>query len=178
MLTATAILHTEHNNMLETLRAVDEAAGRLERGERVPPEQLAEWISFFQQFGALRHCRKEEELLFPLLEKKGLVQDSAPVAMMRAEHEQARLLSRLLEELAGDYAQGVPGAGRRWAQTARVFAGLLRSQIGAEDKALLLRAENSLDDAEQHELASAFAQLEPDRGETAPRSGCTCLWIG
>lgn len=62
------------------------------------------WPSF--EFGLRRHIRFEEQVLFPVFEKRtGLPEDAGPTGVMRAEH---RAIEMLLEGIRGTV--GVPGA--------------------------------------------------------------------
>ncbi len=178
MIAATAILRKEHETILGMLEATEDVARQLDRGERVAPEKLADLIGFFRQFAERSHLQKEEGLLFPLLEKKGMSSASGPIGMMLAEHEQGRSLLALLEEITAAYKRDASGAAQRWAEIARVYTTMLRFHIQVENKVLLRMAESLLTEAEQYDLAATFQNSE--KRDEAPqfRDACPCLWIG
>lgn len=163
MTTATAVLRSEHDAILQMLEATEEAVRLLYRGEGVDPETLAGLLEFFRLFADRCHHGKEEDLLFPALEKKGLPRAGGPIGVMLDEHEQGRSLLRELGEAGQAYAQGASEAGRRWAEAARAYVTLLRQHIHKENNVLFLVAENLLSDAEQQQLARAFEKVEEER---------------
>jgi hemerythrin-like domain-containing protein len=163
MATATGVLRHEHEAIQRMLEAAGEAARRLERGERVAPWILAGLLEFFRLFADRCHHGKEEALLFPALERKGVPPAGGPLAVMLAEHEDGRALIARMAEAAGAFEKGAAGAGRRFAEAARTHAALLRQHIEKENGVLFVLAERLLSAAEQAELAAAFEKLEVER---------------
>ncbi|MFQ5664300.1 MAG: hemerythrin domain-containing protein [Terriglobia bacterium] len=163
MTTATTVLRTEHDAILRMLDVAEEVARRLQGGERVPPETLTGLREFFRLFADRCHHGKEEDLLFPLLEKKGLARAGGPIGVMLAEHEKGRALVRQMAEAAEAYGHGAGTAGRRWADAAHGYAGLLREHIDKENNVLFVMAEKLLTDTEQSKLAAAFESAEEEK---------------
>lgn len=163
MLTATSVLRKEHLAILQMLDVCDEVSRQLGQGAPIAPETLMELLEFFRVFADRCHHGKEEELLFPLLERKGLPNPGGPTGVMRAEHEQARALIKAMEEAGEDYGKGMAGAGARWAEAARGYAKLLHAHIDKENNVLFKMAENLLTEAEQLELARAFDKHEEEK---------------
>ncbi len=163
MTTATTILRQEHEAILRMLEVTEELAGQLERGEPVAPDLLEEVVEFFRLFADRCHHGKEEDLLFPLLEKKGLPRAGGPIGVMLYEHEEGRDLVRRMAEAAETYQAGQSDAGSRWAAAARGYVPLLRDHIAKENNVLFVCAENMLSPDEQRELADAFGKVEEDK---------------
>jgi hemerythrin-like domain-containing protein len=163
MNTATTILRKEHDAILRMLEVTEEAARRLDAGRPVAPETLAGLLEFFRLFADRCHHGKEEDLLFPLLEKKGLPRAGGPVGVMLYEHEEGRALIRGMAEAAEAYGGGDAAAARRWARAARGYVDLLRDHIAKENNVLFVMAENLLTPAEQADLASAFERVEEEK---------------
>ena len=163
MNTATAILRQEHDAILRMLDVTDAIVQQLERNQRVAPETLAGVLEFFRLFADRCHHSKEEELLFPLLERKGMAREGGPIGVMLHEHEQGRSLVRQMGDAADAFSNGMPGAGTRWADAARSYAALLRQHIDKENNVLFMMAENVLSAAEQTELAAAFEKVEEEK---------------
>ncbi len=66
------------------------------------PVQIKRSIDFLLEFGDKIHNKKEENFLFPLMEKRGIPVASGPLGVMLKEHEMEReLLSNMNIELAG-----------------------------------------------------------------------------
>ncbi len=159
----TQVLRQEHEAILKMIGAAEEAAGRLERSETVRQETLANILEFFRVFADQCHHGKEEELLFPLLESKGLPRDGGPTGVMLAEHEQGRELIREMSAAAEAYATNPSEAGPRWAEAAKGYAALLRAHIFKENNVLFRMAEQMLTPAEQAKLAQGFEKLEVEK---------------
>ncbi|MGH9794824.1 MAG: hemerythrin domain-containing protein [Candidatus Acidiferrales bacterium] len=160
---ATNILRKEHDAILQMLDAALQAARRLERSQPVEPALLNDLLEFFQLFADKCHHGKEEELLFPLLEKKGMPRAGGPVGVMLHEHELGRSLIAEMKTAAEVYGVGDIAAGPRWALAARKYADLLGHHIHKENEVLFVMAERMLSAAEQQELAEAFEKLEEEK---------------
>lgn len=64
--------------------------------------QMRRALDFLLEFGDKMHNRKEEDVLFPLMVKRGLPARGGPISVMLTEHQTERtLLQRMLAELAG-----------------------------------------------------------------------------
>ncbi len=163
MANATQILRKEHEAILKMLEATERTASLLERRAKVAPETLAGLLEFFQLFADRCHHGKEEELLFPLLEEKGLPRIGGPVGVMLWEHEQGRALVAQMSASGAAYAQGDAAAATRWSQAARQYASLLRDHISKENNILFVMAERLLSDSEQRELAETFERVEVEK---------------
>lgn len=163
MSTATSILRDEHDAILRMLEATEEVARQLEAGRPVPVETLTGLLEFFRLFADRCHHGKEEELLFPLLEKKGLPRQGGPVGVMLYEHDQGRALVQQMAEAAEAYGGGTTEAGSAWAQAALHYILLLRQHIDKENNVLFVMAEQLLSPAEQTELAAAFEKVEEEK---------------
>jgi hemerythrin-like domain-containing protein len=163
MATATKVLRHEHEAILKILDVTEKVANRLERGEAVRQEVLADLQEFFRLFADQCHHGKEEELLFPLLEQKGIPRTGGPIGVMLHEHEEGRALLRQMGDAAEATKSGLAGAGSRWAGAARGYVGLLRGHIEKENNVLFMMAERVLSPREQEQLAEDFEKLEVDK---------------
>lgn len=163
MNTATQVLRTEHDAILNMLEASEEVARQLEAGDAVEPKTLEGLLEFFRLFADRCHHGKEEDLLFPLLERKGMSRDGGPIGVMLHEHDEGRGLVRQMTEAATAYQQGFADAGRRWAMAARGYSNLLRAHIDKENNILFVIAEQMLSDKEQEELSAQFEKVETEK---------------
>ena len=123
------------------------------------PEKLASLLEFFRLFADRCHHGKEEDLLFPLLQAKGMPRDGGPIGVMLAEHDQGRSLVKQMAEASEAYKTKVSGAGGRWAEAARGYCALLRGHIDKENDVLFVMAERLLSPGEQGELAEGFEKI-------------------
>ncbi|MBZ5514772.1 MAG: hemerythrin domain-containing protein, partial [Acidobacteriia bacterium] len=124
MPSATAILRKEHDAILKMLDATEEAARRIDAGQAVAPETLEGLLEFFRLFADRCHHGKEEDLLFPLLESHGMPRAGGPVGVMLREHEEGRALIQQMVSAEEAAKAGDAAAPARWAEAARVYAGL------------------------------------------------------
>jgi len=161
--TATAVLRKEHEAILKMLAVTEEVARRLEGGEQTAPETLANLLEFFRLFADKCHHGKEEDLLFPQLEKKGMPRAGGPIAVMLAEHNQGRALIRQMAQAADAYSRQPEKAGPAWAEAARGYTSLLRAHIEKENHVLFFMAERMLTPSEQAELAEGFEKIEVEK---------------
>ena len=159
---ATAILRQEHDAILKMLAVTEETCEMLDRGTPVPAVRLDEILEFFQVFADRCHHGKEEDLLFPLLEQKGIPRFGGPVGVMLNEHELGRAFVRDLAAITRAYATD-SSAGPRWASAARGYAALLKAHIQKENTVLFVIAERLLSPAEQEQLARDFDRIESEK---------------
>jgi hemerythrin-like domain-containing protein len=163
MTKATDTLREEHEAILEMLDVAEETARNLHRRHPVPPETLSGLLEFLCTFADRCHHGKEEEHLFPLLERKGVPRSGGPVGVMLSEHEQGRALIRQMSDAAAGYAAGQTAAGLRWADAALVYVELLRAHIAKENNILFVMADRLLTGTEHEELSEAFERVEQER---------------
>ena len=163
MKSATEILRDEHEAILRMLEATEQVARRMGSGERVEPQVLDNLLEFFRLFADRCHHSKEEDLLFPLLEKKGMPRGGGPIGVMLLEHDHARGLVGKMAASDKEYATGDAQSGLRWAAAAMDYVGLLREHIAKENQVLFVMAERMLTPAEQQELALAFEKIETEK---------------
>ena len=166
---ATEILRHEHEAILRMLDVTEALARQLASDQPAEPQQLDDLLEFFRTFADRCHHGKEEDLLFPLMESKGMSRQGGPTGVMLDEHEQGRALIRAMAEAAEDYKKAVPDAGARsaaaaaWAAAAAGYAELLRQHIHKENNILFVIAENMLSPEEQQRLAAEFDRVETEK---------------
>jgi hemerythrin-like domain-containing protein len=75
----------------------------LKTGRTIPESILNQVIDFSINFTDVCHHGKEENSLFPELEKKGMPRNSGPIAVMLMEHEVTRKLATRMESSSKTY---------------------------------------------------------------------------
>jgi hemerythrin-like domain-containing protein len=154
------MLRNEHEIILQALDTTEEIARQVAGGKAVAADTLAGILEFLRLFADRMHHGKEEDLLFPMLETKGLPRQGGPVAVMLHEHDLGRALIRNMVEASEQFSAGAADAAARWAEAAREYAALLRAHIQKENDILFRIAEQVLSPAEQAQLAQAFGKSE------------------
>jgi|SRR5579875_1518419 len=163
MSTAMTILVNEHRFLGRMLDFAEDLATRMRRHEDVQPQTLGRAVEFFRV--CMEGCllAKEEDLLFPRLETKGLFRRGGVIASMLIDHERGRRLVSEMAKAAAEYEAGNSGAGDLWAAAALDFVDLMRTHLREEEASLFVMAESFLQAAEQAELAEEFKRLEGAR---------------
>ena len=160
---ATDVLRHEHDAIVRMLDVSAVVADRLLGGRRVEPEILTQLLEFFRLFADRCHHEKEEELLFPLLERKGLLRAGGPIGVMLDEHTQGRAQMERMTAAAAAYRNGDPDAGRRWAEAMRRYSTLLRQHIDKENQILFVLADRLMSAGEQAEMVAGFERAEIEK---------------
>jgi hemerythrin-like domain-containing protein len=162
-MSATQVLKDEHRGIERMLNIVEAAAKRLESGGDVPPDVFLNAVDFFRGFTDGCHHAKEEEKLFPALERRGVPKDGGPIGVMLAEHEMGRTYVRAMAESVKRYAQGDKVAAQGLVQSGRGYVTLLRQHIVKEDRILFPMADQLLASEEQQKLYDEFETIERER---------------
>jgi hemerythrin-like domain-containing protein len=157
---ATEILRKEHEAILKMLDALDQTSLHLLGGASVQPSTLDGLLEFFQLFADRCHHGKEEDLLFPLLERRGIPRERGPIGVMLSEHDEGRDLIQRMKAAAAGYKKEPHAAGERWSEAATVYSQLLREHIMKENNILFCMAEQMLTPDEQTSLAAEFEKAE------------------
>src|SRR5262245_1300907 len=132
MMRAIDTLKAEHEEIQKGLAVLLSVVERLATGERVPMPSVEDLLEFFQEFGDDIHHAKEEQLLFPALERAGFPRTRGPLLVMFGEHDRARALLRTMK--AATRGMAFEAAERsRFVSAAREYADLLVNHIGKED---------------------------------------------
>jgi len=168
MKSATQVLREEHDVILEMLDALDAIAHRVETGNEVSLQVLTDLHEFFVLFADRLHHEKEEDLLFPFLERKGVPRAGGPLGRMLKEHEEGRAFVKTMATNAQGCADREESARKSWLTAARGYANLLRNHIWKENEVLFQIAERLISPDEQTMLAKEFAKVEGEK--LAPES--------
>lgn len=156
---ATAVLIEEHDVIERVLTMVECAVDRLSRKETVPDGFAAWSVDFFRHFADHCHHGKEEDILFPLLQERGIPVEHGPIGVMLSEHEMGRECVRRMDEAVG---RGVNG-NEEFAVAASQYACLLRQHIFKENNVLFPMADNCLSSTDDDKLVAAYQNTECER---------------
>jgi hemerythrin-like domain-containing protein len=172
MTLALRMLQAEHDLMLRGVEAADHAAARLERGEAVSPAMVSALMQFFSSVVHHSHRDKEEGLLFPALEEKGLSGPQECVAVVIADHQEGVAAFEEMSRAADAYCAVAPRApapstGVRWARSAQQYAAAVRRHVNREEQVLFGKAKQLLTPKELESLAREFERID----ERARRAG-------
>ena len=158
------VLKHEHRIIEQVLRAMDGACMRLEGGFAVPTKALAEFAEFINSFTDRYHHRKEEQVLFPVLERHGITREGGPLGIIEREHDIERKLVGELRIAISEYKEGDSEARRRFVEAARSFTRMLVGHIETEDSVLFKIGDEILDEEDKAELMQGFKSFEGQIG--------------
>lgn len=158
------VLEAEHDAIRLVVGAMAVFAERLQLGQSVPKESLHDIVEFMRVFGDRCHHGKEEKVLFPLLEQKGVPIQGCPVGVPIHEHERGRVLVTQLEQAAGTYADGQADAGEQLRQSLDGLAALYPGHMWREEYLLFPMVKKILSPAEMESLEEQFERVEAEIG--------------
>src|SRR3990172_13287727 len=141
----TETLRQEHEVILRGLAQLERLGKDLEAGKPLDRDALAWLVDFFRTFADRCHHGKEEQHLFPAMERHGIPREGGPLGVMLVEHDQGRAFIRAMAE----------GNDREAAEAITGYVTLLRAHIDKENDILFRMAEEVIPEAEQRGLAQA-----------------------
>jgi hemerythrin-like domain-containing protein len=157
---ATDQLRKEHDAVKIMVRVLDKFCKRLEAGESIDPDHLANLIEFFRVFVDRCHHAKEENMLFVAMQKTIDPGDGDRIGALIKDHVSGRKYIRELSEATALYKQGDPQASKKILQSAKHYITLLIQHIDIEDNVLYPIADSRLSGQKQEELLVEFDKLE------------------
>ena len=106
-------LKDEHQAVKLTLQILAKISARLSQGKEVDLAHLDQVLDFLKTFVDKCHHGKEEDLLFPAMEREGVPRDGGPIGVMLQEHDLGRGYVQALSQgvaalKAGDKPAVVP----------------------------------------------------------------------
>ncbi len=149
-------LTNEHEAILHGLAILEKIAGSAEAGTLKDVGDASAMIDFLKVFADTCHHGKEENILFPAMERSGIPKERGPIGQMLAEHEEGRKYIRAMAEAAGK----TPLDARSFASEARGYIELLRAHIRKENTILFPMGDRAIPEPEQREILEAFERHE------------------
>ena len=159
------VLMAEHRTIERVLTAVENRLADSGNGS-FPYEFLTEALNFFRNFADGCHHAKEEELLFPLLEQRGISREHGPIGCMLKEHVQGRNYLATVRTNLDAARDGSPVAVATVRTAALSYIEMLRQHIYKEDNILFQMAIRALSPADAADLLTSF--VEPSNPRLSP----------
>jgi hemerythrin-like domain-containing protein len=154
-----AVLRAEHRVIVRVLDVLRHLVARSERSESFEIDSLKRCVTFFRLFADACHHAKEEDLLFPVLEERGIPRDGGPIGVMLHEHAVARQLTRQMAEALAAFDRGDVEAERTFCGTAREYIALLTDHIQKEDHCLFAMGDQAMTEDDQASLCKKFCDV-------------------
>lgn len=157
---ATETLKNEHEAVKLMMRILAAACLKIKAAEKISPTDVDDMIDFLKVFVDRCHHGKEEQILFPRMEKAGVPKEGGPIGVMLAEHEQGRGYVRNMSQAMNDYKSGIVDATTTWVKNVEAFIKLMEQHIIEENTVLFAMADKLLTAEIQEELFDQFEVLE------------------
>ena len=151
------LLMNDHQTTEKVLEAVDR---EFASAEGPSPALLRDAVEYFQQYVDACHNKKEEEHLFPLIERRGIPRGGGPLAVMLSEHDQNRSLLPDLVRLANAYISGDRGVLGDLRGAFERYASLLRNHFWKENDILYPMARKVMSEADAQAVIAGIDATE------------------
>jgi hemerythrin-like domain-containing protein len=162
--TATARLREEHQVILGVAEAMQHLVEATARGQW-DFDAFADCVTFIRLFADACHHGKEEDLLFPELEKGGMPRHQGPIAVMLHEHQQGRAFARRMADALDAARNGDEQARATLRNAASGYVDLIRGHIMKEDNVLFQMADQMVQGADCRALCGAYGVVCAQRFE-------------
>lgn len=156
-------LSDEHKAVLVALEIMEKVEDALEARREGAPEHMEELLDFFRGFVDRCHHAKEEEILFPELERHGLPREGGPIGVMLAEHDSGRRHVRNMAEGLERLRRGDAAGLQEIRGDAEAYRDLLRAHIEKEEQVLFPMADQVVTAEEAEQVRARFEAVERDQ---------------
>ncbi len=163
-MTPTEELKHEHEIVQHALRILGKLSDRVDAGDTPNTDHLALLLDFLAEFVDKCHHFKEEDQLFPLMQRASGEQVKPMIMQMLTEHESGRMFVKGMKQAFDDYTAGETQALSALIEQARGYITLLNDHIVKEDTILYAAADQSLTQAQQTALEAGFEEIEERTG--------------
>lgn len=176
----TEILSSEHRVIERVLDCLHAMASHAREERTLDAAAAGRALEFLRTFADTCHHHKEEQVLFKMMERRGVPARVGPVAVMLSEHESGRALVRAMQTAIDAFNRGEVEAALRFAQHAESYVELLGDHIQKEDQVLFPMAEAVMRDEDRAQVLRDFqhhesADLHPDlHGEMLALADALC----
>jgi len=165
MSNATEMLEQEHRVIERMLLVLRKAADVLQEDNDSSLAPFEQAVDFIRNFADKCHHGKEEDILFKLMEKRGMPVEGGPIGIMLHEHQLARSCTAELAQGIDQAKAGDKSAIKTIIDNARYYADLLANHIYKENNILYPMGNQVFSDADQKYLHTEFDRVEKEIGE-------------
>jgi hemerythrin-like domain-containing protein len=155
----TAVLKAEHQTILRVINVLEVLVRRSEGGAGFEVDALRRCVTFFRLFADACHHAKEEDLLFPAMEARGVPREDGPIGVMLYEHRIARQHTKSMADAIEAFDRDEPEAVAAFRAAAYQYIDLLRNHIFKEDNILFQMSDRVMTNDDQASLCSQFCEV-------------------
>ena len=145
---STESLRKDHQLIEKVLKALDSTINLLKDGKQIPEQILNPTLDFTQNFADVCHHGKEEEALFPALEKAGMPSHMGPIRMMIIDHQRTKEITGHIEKASKKYLE--KGDADYLIQALELYVQHVTEHLWKENNRLFMMADARLNHAAQN----------------------------
>jgi hemerythrin-like domain-containing protein len=160
---ATEDLIAEHNAVLVALQILEKIEEALVMKKEQAPKHLEQLLDFSKGFVDRCHHGKEEDVLFPELERLGVKREGGPIGVMLAEHETGRGHIRAMVDGLAKLRRGETDAIAAIREHGLAYRELLQAHIHKENTVLFPMADRIVPEDVARNMVGRFEEIERDR---------------
>ena len=155
---ASTDLKREHKGILLGLRILEVMSKSAQAGKTIDMRDISGMVEFLKLFADEYHHGKEEQLLFPAMEKAGIKNDNGPIGELLYEHILGRnyILGMAKSISSGVLEEAV------FIPAANDYVALMRAHIQKENTRLFPQGNKMIPADEQKSLLRQFGEFEEE----------------
>lgn len=162
-------LTDEHRVILQVVDALRLIGNDIENGKPADVSMLKAAAEFFREFADVLHHGKEEAVLFPAMERKGVPESGCPLGALRSEHVKGRRLVAKLRDALERHVSGDSAATSELVAAINGICELYPNHIWKEDEMVFPMVDRLFDEADLRKLQSSFERAEDELGQNRAR---------
>ncbi len=139
---STESLRKDHKLIEKVLHALDATIKLLKEGKQIPEQILLPTLDFTQNFTDVCHHGKEEEALFPALEKAGMPTNMGPIHMMLLDHKRTKEIAEHINLASKKYLEN--GDSAYLLETLELYVQHVTEHLWKENNRLFMMADARL----------------------------------
>ena len=157
----TDLLTRDHET---TERVIDAVSKAFEAPDGPSKSVIGETVEYFVSYVDACHNRKEEDHLFPLIERLGVPRHGGPLGVMLQDHEESKALAARFASLGRRYADGDGSVLEDLKATFEAYANLLKNHYWKENDILYPMARRVMGAADADAVVAGIEQVEASIG--------------
>ncbi len=157
MNTATKDLEIDHVNILRLTDVME----KITKTDAPDCSDLEAVVYLIRNYADGFHHAKEESILFPALEVKGMSPHQGPVAVMLSEHSQGRNFVKGMAENIALYKENDMSALEQVFINMTGYVNLLRNHISKENNILFRMADRVLSEEDHTTILNRYSSVTP-----------------
>ena len=139
---STESLRKDHKLIEKVLHALDATIKLLKEWKHIPEQILLPTLDFTQNFTDVCHHGKEEEALFPALEKAGMPTNMGPIHMMLLDHKRTKEIAEHINLASKKYLEN--GDSAYLLETLELYVQHVTEHLWKENNRLFVMADTRL----------------------------------